>query len=393
MRRNDTGASWIIRAHLFVPISLLAFLVVGCARSSVADRPTPTVPTATLELTPTVPTAALEPTPTVPTATLEPTPTPLSTASRAATPTIESSPTAAASESPQSRLSPTTPPLPTVFQFSQTIHATVAGATNQPLGAEEVTFVDQMHGWLVAELCYSGDSGVFATSDGGKSWSLQYRTPLSLEAPFFTDLNHGWIAANDCTWPADARPCSGSLLRTVDGGHSWTVDRMPNPVLQDLEFVNPTRGWAIGSNCSLPDNRCLTGLLATRDAGRSWQDVSPDHRAVSAVAFVDEKYGWIVACAAGSSGDIPPPCTGQQVLATTDGGNSWTRQFNLPDSPEPFHAYASFVDRQSGWILATRSGACTMGGCWGPLYHTSDGGLTWNLIPGNIRSGASAVAH
>ena len=50
-----------------------------------------------------------------------------------------------------------------------------------------------------------------ATSDGGRTWARQYTGTAALHQLDFTDAAHGWAVGQ------------GTLLRTTNGGASWTA--------------------------------------------------------------------------------------------------------------------------------------------------------------------------
>jgi photosystem II stability/assembly factor-like uncharacterized protein len=82
--------------------------------------------------------------------------------------------------------------------------------------------------------------------------------------------------------------------------------------------------------------------------------------ALDAVQFVSARQGWV----AGAG----------QVLATTDGGQTWTRQYSGPAQLDQ----VDFVDTRNGWAVGLTS-----------LLRTTDGGATWTAAQdpcGSIRS-------
>ena len=73
--------------------------------------------------------------------------------------------------------------------------------------------------------------------------------------------------------------------------------------------------------------------------------------------FIDPDTGWAV----NSNGHI---------LMTADGGRSWTRQHDST----AYLRCVGFANRQTGWVGTTDPRQ--------RLYHTSDGGANWALVPG-----------
>ena len=141
----------------------------------------------------------------------------------------------------------------------------------------------------------------------------------------------------------------GFIIRTTDGGDTWSVvasgstDRLHRVV-----FVGDT-GWAIGLN---------SVILKTHDRGLTWEPrdtgVSTHFRSVH---FTDQNTGWLAAAPWGT------PDMDGYVLKTTDGGDSWEIKMTEPSNA------VFFVDTDSGCV-----------GSIGGVYRTTDGGDTWQFV-------------
>lgn len=95
-------------------------------------------------------------------------------------------------------------------------------------------------------------------------------------------------------------------------------------------------------------------ILLSDDNGASWRQVpSPADSMLTAVDFVDGTHGWAVG-------------HDSVVLATTDGGESWTLQYADPELEQPLMDVL-FTDRMNGIAV----------GAYGMFLETSDGGKTW----------------
>ena len=172
-----------------------------------------------------------------------------------------------------------------------------------------VRMVDDRRGWAV------GDWGiVLATTDGGVTWKdRSLGQDVVLSAVCFADGQHGWIVGE-----------FGTVLATTDGGETWAPQTSgTEKTLFGVAFSSPERGWAVG----------IDGLvLRTRDGGATWEVQRGQAAAGSLeeLGFMDlltnpglydvavgRTTGWIV----GDTGT---------VLATTDGGETWTAR-TLPE--------------------------------------------------------------
>ena len=81
----------------------------------------------------------------------------------------------------------------------------------------DVMFVDAQRGWAV------GERGViWHTADGGANWRLQSSgVKCRLAAVHFIDDQTGWAAGGNIHPYTHAT--SGVVLRTVNGGRSWSL--------------------------------------------------------------------------------------------------------------------------------------------------------------------------
>lgn len=155
------------------------------------------------------------------------------------------------------------------------------------------------------------------------------------------------------------------VVRTTDGGRTWTEKILQAPnmqiqTLQNIHFVSAQTGWVIGR---AGDEEAGQGvLLKTTDGGDSWSAIRlPFDQLPAAIFFIDEKTGWI--------GGAGPPIkededTGpSDIIVTTDGGATWASQIRLPVTIYDIY----FANSTTGWAT----------GSLGTVYHTDDGGRTW----------------
>ncbi|HUI99259.1 MAG TPA: YCF48-related protein [Usitatibacter sp.] len=102
-------------------------------------------------------------------------------------------------------------------------------------------------------------------------------------------------------------------------------------------------------------------ILLSDDEGASWRRASaPDAPLLTAVCFVDAQHGWAVG-------------HDETILATRDGGETWTKQFSRPSAGGPL-LDVLFLDAQHGIAV----------GAYASYYATEDGGRTWTkrkIIP------------
>ena len=187
----------------------------------------------------------------------------------------------------------------------------------------------------------NGDSSGLASA-GGVAKNSAYT------ALYFLDPKTGW-AVNDHT-----------LLKTDDGGASWSpISDYPGQITK-LDFLNEDVGWAIETTGTNPDS---CSILKTADGGKHWssqyEESLPNRLEFSSFTLYcfDLYNGFAV--------------LGNTLLKTSDGGDIWTSQFPFDNN---FHLERMFfLDANNGWICGNLSGAAV-------IYRTMDNGLHWTQL-------------
>jgi photosystem II stability/assembly factor-like uncharacterized protein len=194
---------------------------------------------------------------------------------------------------------------------------------------------------------------------------------------FFIDASTGWAVTDAPADPKDPSKRRGIVLGTTDGGTSWrdlssgTSNSIPY-ALNDVWFVTAREGWAVGGNV---EGREEDVILHTTDGGRSWKrQESRSPQMIRAIQFVDADRGWAV----GLTIDLDSKELGiSRILASTDGGDSWTQQFPSPRSLFD----VCFADPLHGWAVGDRA----------TIYATADGGKSWSLQSRFVTSNATNI--
>lgn len=163
---------------------------------------------------------------------------------------------------------------------------------------------------------------------------------------------------------------AGTPIPPLTSGKELTVT--------EVKMVNPTIGWAVGTQGGGPDH-----ILFTSDGGETWDDRSPPARKPERAQrfqawgyFLNSQTAWVIYAA-----DGPPPVSPKVVWKTTDSGISWEASQTLPlTGQEPFFEPEgfSFVNSSTGWLLVHVDAG--MSHDYSHLYRTADGGQTWERI-------------
>ena len=236
-----------------------------------------------------------------------------------------------------------------------------------------VHFTDAHRGWAV------GDRKLLSTDNGGRSWRV-ITTPCPVDRTCFDRSQHGWIAT------------IGAVYETHDAGADWSRvltlhdDSTAGGIAADLQCSPGDTAWVlfdgyggatgnspyVGARCERgecvpvvrqnffapevagidgpgsypgpfsviddhtavfvgntpPADQPMSMILLSDDGlGRGPRLTIPDGSAqqasARAVSFTSPDRGWIVDSIAGTS---------FHILATADGGKTWTRQFGAPQT-------------------------------------------------------------
>jgi photosystem II stability/assembly factor-like uncharacterized protein len=202
-----------------------------------------------------------------------------------------------------------------------------------------VRFADSKMGWA------AGGSGVILrTADGGSTWTTQTsNASAELHGLWFEDARTGHVVGEQ-----------GTILVTRDGGETWGRQRSGVTVsLRAVQFVDSKTGFVAGGDESGPGV-----LLRTLDGGASWHQIHEFKSGrLFSVSFLNARSGRAV----GMDGTV--------LLATEDGGVTWTTHVVPFENTNYYLLSTQFMTSKTGWIVGGEE--------FGVILHTSDGGETW----------------
>ncbi len=165
---------------------------------------------------------------------------------------------------------------------------------------------------------------MLATEDGGTTWVESY-PPSVPETIFFINETLGWMSADSGVW------------QTTDAGKSWRNQAAVTGVIR-MWFLSDKRGFIIGSSKLMKE---------TKDGGETWTDVKaakdvagkPSNTRYTAIAF-DGRFGIVAGVSEPSRPQADSPAwvdpqeaAGRRLWPTLsigvrspDGGANWTAQ-------------------------------------------------------------------
>ena len=189
------------------------------------------------------------------------------------------------------------------------------------------------------------------------------------------DLRGLSVASATAVWASGAR---GTVLRSTNGGKTWTIDTIPGASKLDLRAIAAT-SRNVAHAMSVGDS---SRIFRTVDGGRTWSLRYTSLRKGSfldAIRFFDSKHGIAMS----------DPVDGHFLLVTTqDGGDTWQEvpAERLPPTLPDERAYAAsgsgiaVFGQHDVWFV---SGGATSA----RVFHSTGRGSTWTVSDTPIRAG------
>lgn len=221
-------------------------------------------------------------------------------------------------------------------------------------------------------------------------WVPQYRSPLA-QGLTGNDLSESFYyssiavlspslvyVAGDMRNPKNRDDRVGVVVKTTDGGQTWSETILEQPGAADIRingmaFADTETGYAVGK---------VQGgdgiMFKTTDGGKTWTSsrLADAKQTPVCITMVDAETGWM-----GGSSSVDPEDEDENgpsdLLATTDGGKTWQSQVRLPVSIFDLQ----FLDKTTGWAS----------GSAGAIYHTTNGGLSWEKQQTELEPGDAYV--
>ncbi|WP_460501663.1 WD40/YVTN/BNR-like repeat-containing protein, partial [Hymenobacter agri] len=183
------------------------------------------------------------------------------------------------------------------------------------------------------------------------------------------DANTAWTVGNGMIAGQYVQP---QVALTVNAGQTWTVSNLPVNTADEEDFtamsaVNATTAWATTANFGVGGR-----ILRTTDGGQTWTVQSSSTVYGNADSYPDMIH-FFSATEGVTVGDPTTASNGaMEMYTTTNGGTTWTPVANPPTAQSnefPVGSPPAAIGNHIWFATVT-----------GRVFHSTDKGLTWTVV-------------
>jgi photosystem II stability/assembly factor-like uncharacterized protein len=199
---------------------------------------------------------------------------------------------------------------------------------NKPI--KDITFLDSLTGYAVANQYPTDSNYVLKTTNGGDNWQIIHRQYFPMQHIQFLNLNIGYS-------------CAGYLYKTIDGGYNWIQQNTSGISAGNMHVLNQDTIWLTDAD------GFVGGIFRTTNGGINWQTQAnfgsgnPDK-----IYMHNGRFGF-----ANRNG-------GFSLYRTTNSGLNWDIVAGVDGFNDIY-----FVDTLTGWKA------------YGNMKKSTNGGLNW----------------
>ena len=240
------------------------------------------------------------------------------------------------------------------------------GLSDRPV-RQWLAFADLDYGWYLAGIG-TESAALYRTTDAGATWAELARVDEIQTSSHglllhgrkagisFVDRQEGWIGFQG--------PGPPSVYRSVDGGGTWALERLPQAPISPGEYrpqelVSPPR--VFGSSAVLVVSGAESYVLVSGDQGRTWSEPRPLPESRCCPSLLDARHWWVT--------------DANGLWATTDGGRHWRLgAARVPGGVSLTTVLPASLSRF--WALGSKTGVFGTS----VVLRSGDAGASWSAV-------------
>ena len=198
----------------------------------------------------------------------------------------------------------------------------------------QLQFTSSSVGYIIGGNNVDGDyfGKILRTSDGGISWTEVYSQTSELSDMYFINDSTGWVSAYEL------------VLQTTNSGATWTPVACIGYTIYNIWFVSALKGYYSGVDSK---------VYNTTDGGNVWTEKFSGET-LNDLWFRDPQHGYYLNSI-------------RQLKVSTDSGNTWTWAYTFPEQVKNVR----FINQDTGYVLNYAGDK---------IFQSIDAGTTWQLI-------------
>lgn len=201
------------------------------------------------------------------------------------------------------------------------------------------------------------------TTDGGITWTV--KTVTGLAVPLNSVRRMSFATMKDGAALVGLAPSgagSTQVVVTHDAGETWAAVKVPDMTTNYVNVGMADANTLVAFAVRTVTGGEMTGVYTSHDSGATWKKnyEAPVSQPFGTIEFLDPKNGFLSKqCPGGASNDC--------VMATTDGGDTWTPTTTAYlGSASVYTPALAWADLKNGIL-----------GSGGDILRTTDGGKNW----------------